>query len=708
MKINKVKLCCILILASLIGCDNGQFDLDAYAPSIYAHYLDVSRSDFKFFSGNRQEVSFDVYAYDTPWRLNNSLSWIVLSPNDGNCSKNVYMTVHENASLETARLGLFYLESEQVDWTYAIPMSVEQAAADPYAILSETNVSLSAKAAEREIVVTTNCEYDVECNVDWLSVGIKMGRLVLLPEENTSQYSRSGTVSIMYKGKLLAKVVVVQQVADVTIYTSPISCGVDAAEYTISFTSDVAWTATTLYEWLQVSPAEGEAGSNEITVSVLPNTSVKSREGYVYIHIGGNMVASLCITQEGVYLSGDKTYYTFSSGVEEGEAKIYSNTNWEVESVPDWLTIEPMSGKGNQTLKLKLQDNPNISNRTATVKVYVAGLSIYWSFDVEQKGKTFSFNTSKIRCSDDAQVLKVNVKSDGFWKAESKDSWISLNPTSNQGDAELEISVSENFGEEERTGNVDLIIGNKTYGISIVQDGKFIAVECSKAVIGSTGGTLQIDIASNADWTVSAEGNPSWLSLSPASGKDSVSVVATFADNPSVNPRKANIIVNVNSGRSVKILVEQAARYMTVSHQSILFFAKGGVVDDIEVNTDGTISVEPNVDWLTCKLNSDNTLSVTAVANATKVRREGLIKISLTGLAEGEYSLSIPVYQAAEGASFVKNPYKEDVSWDIGGNESLNFTVTGFSEDKNWDADLTNKKISITVNGYNSDKNWDK
>lgn len=698
------------VIALLVACDNEQYDPSEYKPSLNAHYLDVSETDFVLSTSGSAVREFSVYSLSTPWNFAKTQKWVSLSPMSGSSDAYVNMSIEENFSAEAARICAFFLESNQPDWKVSIPMKVEQAAAIPTASVSMSSITFSGKSEQKEITVTSNCTWTAESSVTWVTI-TKSGddKLILTSSVNNVGTSRSGTVYIKKNNSTLARITLKQQAPGVTISTSPISCGMGAAKYDISFNSDADWKATTSETWLQVSPATGKAGASKLTLDVSPNTTINSRSGYVYIYIGSYKIASLKVTQEGIYLNWENSSCTLTSGTTGATVKINSNSSWKIKSVPDWLSVVPVEGKGNADVKLIPKENTATSNRTAAITAYIEGVSLSRNLSVTQKGKSLSVNTTKLVCSDDAQVLKVNVTSDGNWTAKTSDSWISLSPPSLNGNGVLSISVKENFEENGRTGKVTVSMYDKVYEITVVQDGKIFKMEVSKTLIGSTGGKLQIDLITNCNWTASVENTPSWLSISPSSGTDSASVIATFADNPSVNPRRANIVIAPNTGKTVKVAVEQAARYLTVSHQNIIFFAKGGTEDNIIIATDGKCSVTSDSDWFTFKFNNDGSISVTAKENTTKNVREGIIKIKLTDLKQGTLELSLPVIQNADGCSFIKNDYKEDVNWslDAGGSSSLKLTVTGFSEDKNWDAGLLNKQLTVTITGYNPDKNWD-
>ena len=395
------------------------------------------------------------------------------------------------------------------------------------------------------------------------------------------------------------------------------------------------------------------------------------------------------------------------AGVDEKTVSIKSNTTWTISSCPEWCTVTPTSGEGTTNVTIKTTDNPNISKREGTIKAIQDGLSLEATMKVVQNGKTFDYGSGTIECSDKAQTLSVSISSNGSWKASTTDSWITVNPTSASGSGVLSVSVTENTADDARTGKVTLTIGDKSFEISIIQSGKYFTVNFENIDIGSTGGNVLISISSNDDWSATITGSPSWITLSKTSGNGSADFTASVVDNPSVNSRTANLILTTVHGLSVKIIVTQAARYMTVDHQDILFFAKGGESDNITISTDGKYTISKSASWFSISEKGNGVFTVTAEENNGKDAREASITITMTDLKEGTYAITLPVIQTCYGGTFVVSGYGEDKNWDIGASYNVSLTVTGYSTDKNWDVSAYGVKFNVTITGFNNDKNWD-
>ena len=698
------------IITIIAGCsDSVEYNPEEFYPSLAARYLRVSQKEFNLDNAHAASKTFRVSSIDTPWGFTDVMDWISLSLTNGNQNADILMSVSENKSGDNKRLGIFYLESRADDWGYNIPLSVYQPAATPYATPEKTNITITGAAGSQEIKVSSNCTWTCTENASWLSIQKNENgtSITITAEENLTNASRTESIGLHLDNRKLSTISVTQKAAEVTLETNTLTFENTAGAYEIKLVSEASWTATTSQSWLEVSPSSGNAGETKLRISAIDNTGISDRSGYVYIAIGGTKVIEIPVTQRGLYIEFAEADVAFTSEEEEQTIRINSNTSWTIDSCPEWLTVAPMSGNGSQDISIKAKDNPNVTARTAKIIALQAGLSLSSELNVSQAGKSFEYGQSVIECSDKKQEIKVNVTTTGKWTAISNDTWLTVSPTSMTGSSELILNLEENVSDNSRTGTITLTIGNKEFTISVIQAGKYFTIDYGETAFGSTGATLSIEVSTNDSWTAKVESNASWISLSQTSGSGNASFKATIADNPSVNKRSATIVLTTVNNKSLRIPIEQAARYMTVDHQSVTFFAVGGTSEDITISTDGKYSITCSASWFSATEKGDGVFNVTAQENTTKEVREGTLTIAMTDLKEGTYSITMHVLQSADGASFIIIGYDSDKDWDIGADASATLTVVGYGTDKNWDSNPQTTGLTVTITGFSEDKNWD-
>lgn len=699
----------ILPLLMLVSCVDSDFDPSLLSASLQARYVRTSQDAFSCYSASAQSFSFTITSIDTPWRFADLISWTSVNPTEGSQSASISLDVEENPSGNTDRLGVFYLKSVSEDWDFSTPMTVSQPAATPYATPDNTSITISGATGSGSMNVRSNCTWTITSSTTWLKAEVDQTGTAFsyAVDENLTNVSRSATLTISHESKKLAMISVTQRAAGITMETTTLQFENTAGAYELTVNSEAAWTASTSQNWIQVNPQSGNAGTSKITVSALQNAAVGDRSGYVYLSIGGNRVVEIPIKQRGIYIEFGAQSLSFSADGETKNIHISSNTNWTITSYPSWVTVSPQSGEGGKDITLVAADNPNVTSRSGVIKATQAGLNLVSELSVSQPGKTFNYGDSQLNCSDKEQTLKITVTTTGKWAAKSNNNWITVTPSSHTGNGELSVHMTENGTDDSRTGSITLTIGDKSYDVTIIQSGKYFTVNYKENSFGSTGANLAIEVITNDSWTASVVNNPPWITLSQKNGTGNANFTATIADNPSVNSRSATITLTTAHDKSVKIQILQAARYLTVDHQNIPFFAAGGTSENVTISTDGQYSITHSATWFTINEKGGGVFNVTATKNTTKEVREGAITIKLTDLQEGTFSITLPILQTADGANFIIVGYGDDKNWDIGANASVTVTVTGYGTDKNWDSNTQGTNLTVTITGFTGDKNWD-
>lgn len=696
----------IILSMLLIGCsDKYDKSLDLY-PTLVPRYITISPTSLTY-SSSTGKKSIDVTTTETPWKTENEVEWISLSPESGDGSGIISVGVSENMIAEEPRTGIFYVKSAVNDWKFESPISVTQAAAMPIITPSKTEVEFTGSKNSETITVSSNCSWTVSTTSEWLTVTKKDNTILLSVTSNESNSYRSTTFYVFHEGtNYVSKTITVRQApASVSASTETLVFNSAAGNVKMTVNSEANWTAATSSSWIDVSPSSGSPGTSTMVVSVSPNTSIYERTGYIIISINGIQRIQVPVRQRGIYIDTEQKELSFAASGGNQELAVLSNTSWTVSSVPSWITVSPSNGEGDGKVTLTAQENPNTVNRSGIVHITQSGLNIDVPISVIQKGKTFDVNSTMLNFEDKQEIQTVEILTDGTWNARTDDKWITLSPMSASGNSTLSVTVAENPNDSERTGQVTVSMGDKSFVINVVQKGKFFTVSNTLLTYTSKGGSMNIAVTTNDTWTAKIENNPTWLQLSTTSGTGNMDIKVTAQDNPSVNSRSATIVIETPHNKSVKLMVSQNARYLNVDTREVLFYSKGGTSEAISVLTDGTYSISCSDSWLSVN-QSSNTFTVTATENTTTDARIGYITIALTDLKEGTYSLKLAVNQLNNGGTFLCNDYGDDINYDSMGNSTGSLTITGFGSDKNYDS-TTTSGTTLSVSNFKSDSNWD-
>ena len=688
-----------------MGCSEQYDENLGLSPTLKPRYVNVTPTSLTFTSAPSTQ-SLTVTSAQTPWKMENAIQWLSLTPTSGEASGTVSVTSDENVAGDEPRTGIFYLKANVDDWHHETPISVTQAGAAPVINLSQSEFDLPGTPTTESVTVSSNCSWTVSSSADWLTVTQSGNTITLTATSNEGNDYRSGTVSVVHSGTTsVSRTITVRQApASITASTEPLVFGNAASSLEVTVTSEANWTATTSDSWIEVAPTSGTAGSSKLTVSVSPNPSVNQRTGYVILSVGGIQRIQIPVRQRGIYIEADKSELTFQAQGGTLDLSVQSNTTWEITSVPSWLTVDPLKGEGDGKVKFTAKENPNTANRSAVVHLTQAGLSLDLPITITQAGKSFDITTTVLNFSDKQETQSVDIKTDGTWSATTGQTWITLSPTSATGNSKLQVTVAENTGDNERTGEVTVTMGDRTATIGVVQQGKYFTISNNLLTYTSKGGSMDISITTNDQWTAKTVGNAQWLKLSATSGSGNVNVKVTAADNASVNSRSDTIVFQTIHDQGVRVVVRQDARYLKVDTRELLFYPKGGTSEAITVTTDGAYSITTSDAWLSVK-QTGNTFTVTATENKEIDTRTGHVSIALTDLKEGTLELTLTVTQLNYGGSFLIEGYGEDTNYDNNGNTSGNLTITGFGSDNNYDSSQSGG-ITITVSDFKGDADW--
>ena len=696
----------VLLVLSLFGCKDDFDPNGTLEPSLSAHWLKPSQMNFDSNLPSAFSETFTVESFDTPWKFSEVADWITLTPSSGSASSTVTLMAQENNSAENARTAIFFLQSSDPGWTYNRAMSVSQAKAKPALSVDATSLMFGGSSGEQSVNVFSNCAWTASCPESWVTLlpDVVAGKLSISVSDNPQGSYRSGTIYISYDSGKTTSISITQSPVNIISSVYTLQYENVASKYDVVIDSESDWESVVSESWISVNPNSGQAGKTTVSIEVTPNTAVAPRSGYVTIRTGGDERFQIAISQRGLYIESDESL-SFTSIEESKKLSIQSNTSWTVTSKPNWLTLSKETGEGNGEITVTTSENPNTTSRSGEIVLGQTGLSIQCKVKVTQLGKSLSTDVTLLEFSDKASQMNFNLVSDAAWTSTQTVNWFTTTPTSGSGNATITVAVEENNTTEERTGTINYAYADKSSSVNVHQLAKYMTIDNQSFEFDSKGGSHTIELSTNDEWTAEIEHNVSWLKLSKLSGTGNAVITLTAEDNASVNTRSTAIVINTKYSQSIRILVSQKPRYLSVSTSCILFFANGGTSEIVTIDTDGTFEIQSEASWFTVNKGEGNTFTVYATKNSSDEMRRGKITISLTDLKEGTLALELTVSQAGEGGSFIINGYPGDQDWNYVGGGSMTVTIKGYTSDKNWDESFGGT-LTVKVTGFTTDQDW--
>ena len=312
------------------------------------------------------------------------------------------------------------------------------------------------------------------------------------------------------------------------------------------------------------------------------------------------------------------------------------------------------------------------------------GTTQKYQIPVRQQGLYVIADKTTLQFGFQSSFQEIAISSNTEWQVISKPNFVtSVTPNgTQQGNKKLQITVSPNEGIQ-REGDVVVGVPNVSglqQKVHIVQEGPYMQPDAFTVNLGSTKDSKhKITLNTNDDWNARMQ-TGTWATVSPTSGTGTAEVTITVEDNPTLTERTDNMIVTCPNANDINVTILQKGRFLNVDKSQLSFFVMGGK-EILTITTDATYEVHSTVEW--AKVMRDGNIIIIEVGELFECDlREGAIIITMTGLKQGEYKLTIPIYQR----------------------KGIVFDVVNFTKDECWD--LTNGQQNISVEGFGTDYNW--
>ncbi len=456
----------------------------------------------------------------------------------------------------------------------------------------------------------------------------------------------------------------------------------ESREVLFANTTLVPFTATSSEGWCHVdycSSYDYHFLTNGVSIWCDENLDTQPRSATVTLTTGYGKTATIAVTQSGpepfVNVDVDNLNNIPAAG---GIVDVNFSTNvdansFSVSGMPDWLKAEVsvvnMTSRvryigtravTKQTasqygyVRLTAEPNPD-AERTATLTLKSSDGKASDSFKVTQsKAWLVSVSTPGDEMTIESEATSFSYRVDTnlpFDKLKiTAPDWVKVECTSSDyyqkdyyyGDENLgpyythviNVIISENEGEEERTGTVRLAAGTQCVETEITQKAFAPYIHVGRDALNSIqarGGAYNIDVTTNLDpSTLQVSFSESWctatLSAPTSKRRTTKAVVSTLtlnvnvSENQSDSPRSATVTIKDKGGNaSATVAVQQTGVYITIS-APLIIFDKTAQNKTITVTTTGA-SIEPKCDADWCTMSSNGNQLTIRVSQTTVDRQ---------------------------------------------------------------------------------------
>ena len=422
------------------------------------------------------------------------------------------------------------------------------------------------------------------------------------------------------------------------IVTSGISVESAEQSITLSFSTNVAWSATVSADWLTISPSSGEAGKNSVKVEVEENRTGQPRSATITISDKeSTQKVSVTVRQEALKasLTVSPESLEFSANKGEEMLNVTSNTDWVITKDAEWITLDSDKGKGLATIAAGVTENTSLTSRTGSITVSTTDGSVKKTVSVRQSGADviFTIDKNEFNVAAVGESFSVKVTHNIGYKINSQPEWVKQTDKANSGNVDTYTFTAEaNTSTEAREGVIVFCNdNNECVPVTVKQAGANATLSVSPAELTFTANTesKSLDVTSNTAWT--AASGASWAKLNKTNGSGNAQIAVTAEENTAITQRSATITIKTADGKaSATVKVTQSSANVIFSVDRNEFnVAAAGESFSVKVTHNIGYKINSQPEWVkqTGKVPSGNTDTYTfkTEVNTSTAAREGVI-----------------------------------------------------------------------------------
>lgn len=230
------------------------------------------------------------------------------------------------------------------------------------------------------------------------------------------------------------------------------------------------------------------------------------------------------------------------------------NMRWETLTGDYWYSLSRTSGTGPGTITISVTgENPSTTERTGTVRVYTKRYVLQTAIGVSQKGAYIDLSSTALSFEAISETKTFNIESNVSWTL-STPSWISTSVSSGRPGITSVSLTSENSTLSTSSNEIVYVNANNNSvnkSIHVTREGIQLDYQSFNGEFEKEGGTHQLTITSNTNWTISNK--PNWISLSKTSGTKTMTIDVTASSNTGSTRDGYISIISGNVKKSVYV-----------------------------------------------------------------------------------------------------------------------------------------------------------
>ena len=310
-----------------------------------------------------------------------------------------------------------------------------------------------------------------------------------------------------------------------------------------------------------------------------------------------------------------------------------------------------------------------------------------------------AFTESSVSFGSEEATVETALNSNGEWSVDTYPEWLTVSPTSGKGNATLILTAATNESESERSGEVRVTTKDNSATLTVTQEPRtvsFITVTPTDLETGEDGGTYELTVTANCEWT--ANTTAPWIHCEPASGTGNGTVALSIDPiSDDVSNREADIVFSGADSTLVPVHVMQHAPiavYINVSPDNIAFEYTGGV-ENAMVYSNANWEAIFDADWFTLSETSgsgETAVAITVTENP--IPFEARLAEVQFHTETGEMALLVVKQEGAPDPHFLEVNPTEFFFGKEGGSAEI-----AVGCDTEWEAQLQSDWVSLSAQG---------
>ena len=584
-----------------------------------------------------------------------SADWITKADTRAFVTDKLTFVIAENTGAEN-REGAILFKSKNGTLTQTVKVYQSQKDA---LIVSKNDIVVSAESGTLSFEILSNVEFTVSApNVDWLRAtttrGLTTHTLHYEYDANSSYDSRVAYIVVTNTKNNKSETITITQAQRDALVLAKDSYTVDSEgdQIEIEIGHNIDFDVEISADWITKADTRAFV-TDKLTFVIAENTDAENREGKIYFKSkNGALTQTVKVyqAQKDALIISDKNIVVSDEGGNIS-FEIQSNIEFTVSNPDvDWLHAVTTRSLTTHTLNYQVDANTSYDSREAKIIVTNTKNNTTETITITQAQKNAIILGSKnIEVNKAGGNIQFEIKANiSFSISDPEVDWLRKVSTRSLTSYILNYEVDANPSYNSRSTR--LVVTNTENNISetiiITQQGGDIVFTLDKSEINFDvqGGSIDVQITSNADWSIT--NIPSWLSVSRSSGSGSGSITLVTSANTLAQSRSAILTFTaMNTTISLRVNQDAATATIQLGVKSIEASRYSGS-SQVYLTTNGAEWVATGIpDWLNVSPSSGTGSTYVTFSwseNSIAVGRNSTITFTA-----GEQSSSVDVTQAA-------------------------------------------------------------